>query len=114
MREANPLFPRTVLGRLRLAAESLFFLCVGIYSVFNWPPIGVAAQGLWVDFFSAIIFELMVAMIPFALLGLYWAIATPEWIYVLLKRAYYHVGIAISAIVIFGLLGMIAGMLGWW
>ncbi len=114
MRDADPLFPRTFLGRLQLAAESLFVLGGGIYLVFNWPPVGVAAQGLWVDIFLAIVFEMMVAVIPLACLGLWWAMATPEWIRTFLKRAFHHVGIVVFVLVMFGLLGMIAGTLGWW
>ena len=114
MAKEDPLFPRTFLGRVRLAVESLFFFCVAIYSVSHWPPVPVAAQGVGADVFLAIVFELMIAMIPVALLGLWWAVATPEWIRTFLERVSHHAAIVVSLLVCFGLLGMVAGALGWW
>jgi hypothetical protein len=114
MRDTAPLFPTSLAGRLRLAVESVFFLCVGAYSVFNWPPVGVVAQGVWVDIFLALVFELMLAMIPLGLLGLLWAVAMPEWIRTTLKRISGHADVVIFVFVGLGLLGMIAGALGWW
>ena len=114
MHQAEPLFPRTFFGRLQLAGESLFLMCVGVYSLFNWPPAGVVRQGLWTDIFLVLLLEIMIAMIPFAFLGLCWAIAAPEWIRTFLMRAFHHVNVFVCLFVLFGLLGMIAGVLGWW
>ena len=114
MCESDPLFPRTFVGRLRLAAESLFLLCVGAYAVLNWPPVAVAAQGVWADIFLAIVFEMMVAIIPAGILGLWWAVATPEWIRRMVKQASDHALIPVLALIALGLLGMIAAALGWW
>ena len=112
--EEEPLFPRTFLGRFQMAMESLCLLCIGVCSLFNWPPDGVVAQGLWLDIYLAILFEMMVVTIPFGILGLWWAIATPEWIRTWLKRAYHHVAIMMFAFLMLGFLTMIAGILGWW
>jgi hypothetical protein len=114
MPDAEPLFPTSFRGRLQLGLESLFFVCVGAYSVFHWPPVGVVAQGVWVDVFLAVVFEIMLVMIPLGLLGLWWVIATPDWIRTTLKRVSNHATVVVLGLVGLGLLGMVAGALGWW
>ena len=57
---------------------------------------------------------MVVAMIPLGLLGLWWAVATPEWIRTFLKRAFHHAGIVLAGFILLGLVGMVAGALGWW
>jgi hypothetical protein len=114
MRDVDPLFPRSFRGRLQHGAQSILFLCVAIYGVFHWPPVGIVARGIWTDLFLALIFEMMVATLPMGLLGLWWAIATPEWIRTLSNRVFEHVGIVLLALVDLGLCGMVAGALGWW
>ena len=114
MTDSDPLLPESPSGRMKLGAECVVILSIGIYSLINWPPNGIMAKGIWVDIFKAIVLEMLVASIPFSTLGLMWAIATPDWIPRLINPAFRHVGLAVGLLVVFGLLGMIAGFLGWW
>lgn len=109
----DPYFPESFVGRIKLAAESIFFLIAGVTAVFQWPPAGVKGKGLFVDVALTLLFEMMLALIPLSILGLWWAVAMPEWIRLLMSRALRHLDLVVLLFVVLGLLGMLGGWLGW-
>ena len=106
--------PVDAIGRIRLGLTAAFLLfCVVAGFSGGWPPPGVA-PGLGPKIFLAIIFEMCIAIVPLSVLEICWAIAMPDWVRRFHDRAFKHIGLIMFVLVLFGLLGMFAGFMGWW
>lgn len=92
--EDDPLLPETAEDRLSFGIQSFFFFGFAVYGALTWPP-QIIAPPVTAIILKALVLEFILFMIPFGLLGMLWAVATPNWIRFLLNLCFRHLAIVL-------------------
>ena len=90
----DPLLPDEPGERLGFGIRSFFLFMFAVYGATRWPP-QINANGLTAIILKALCLEFILFMLPFGLLGMIWAVATPDWVRYLLNLCFKHLAIVI-------------------
>ncbi|MFK7817576.1 MAG: hypothetical protein AB8G99_02560 [Planctomycetaceae bacterium] len=90
----DPLLPVDPEDRIGFGIQCFFIFSLATYGATKWPP-QINAQGTLAIFLKALCLEFILLMIPFGLLGMIWAVATPEWVRYFLNLCFKHLTIVI-------------------
>lgn len=92
--EDDPLLPQDPDDRMGFGIQCFFMFGFAVYGAFHWPP-NVNVQGFFGLVIKALSLEFILLMIPFGLLGMIWAVMTPEWVRYFLNLCFKHLTIVI-------------------
>lgn len=97
--EDDPLLPDDPGDRMGFGIQCFFMFGFAVYGATQWPP-RINAQGMMALVLKALCLEFILFMIPFGLLGMIWAVATPDWVRYLLNLFLKHLMIVILLCVV--------------
>ncbi len=92
--EDDPLLPDDPGDRFGFGIQCFFMFAFAVYGAVQWPP-RINAQGVTALVLKVLCLEFILLMIPFGLLGMIWAIATPNWARYWLNLFFKHLTIVI-------------------